>query len=105
LISPAGRVLSRVAALRGATPTEGLALVAAAGWSMVIILTLDRVGTGSGLDWTLLSAVKTDFPHLQLIAGGGVRAPADLHVLAATGANGVLVATALHRGWITRRDL
>jgi uncharacterized protein related to proFAR isomerase len=34
-----------------------------------------------------------------------VRDPEDLRRLAAAGADGVLLATALHRGWITAADV
>ena len=100
-----GRVLSRAAALNGQTPAATLALIAGAGWSHVILLTLDRVGTGSGLDWPLLDAARARFPDLFLIAGGGVRTPDELRQLRRLGIDGVLVASALHRGWITRQDL
>lgn len=100
-----GRVLSHTPALKGQTPAAGLSLIAQAGWSHVILLTLDRVGTGSGLDWPLLAAARAEFPHLFLIAGGGVRTPDELRQLRRLGIDGVLVASALHRGWITRQDL
>lgn len=100
-----GRVLSRCASLRGLDPLEALELLAQQGWSRFILLTLDRVGTGGGPDWRLLEAASHRFGHLSLIAGGGVRKPDDIRPMAGLGLNGVLVSTALHRGWITGRDL
>jgi phosphoribosylformimino-5-aminoimidazole carboxamide ribotide isomerase len=53
----------------------------------------------------MLQAARAAFPRLRLIAGGGVRDPEDLRRLAAAGADGVLLATALHRGWIAAPDI
>jgi len=50
----------------------------------------------------MLRDLRAALPGVDLIAGGGVRDQADLDRLAAAGANGALVATALHRGVIGR---
>ena len=71
----------------------------------VILLALRHVGTGAGPDLETLRAVHDAFPGLRLIAGGGVRTAEDLRALAESGADGVLLATALHRGWITAADI
>jgi phosphoribosylformimino-5-aminoimidazole carboxamide ribotide isomerase len=100
-----GLVQSRCSSLHGQDPLVVLDLLSRKGWSQFIILTLDQVGTGGGPDWSLLKAASNRFPLLTLIAGGGVRTLHDLQDLAAMNISGVLVATSLHRGWITRRDL
>ncbi len=100
-----GRVLSRSSFLKDLDPLAAMDLLSQRGWSRFILLTLDRVGTGAGPDWPLLNAARRRFPDLSLIAGGGARTPDDIQAMAALGLNGVLVATALHRGWITRQDL
>lgn len=100
-----GTVLSRAPSVKGGDPLKMMGLLAREGWLKVIILTLDRVGTGSGPDWTLLEDIRLRHPELTLIAGGGLRSPEDLARASDLGLDGVLVATALHRGWITRRDL
>lgn len=100
-----GHVLSRAPALKGLDPLAALGLLVHEGWSQIIILTLDQVGTGSGPDWPLLTTARNAFPTLSIIAGGGVRTPDDLRALATLGVSGVLVASALHQGWITRKDL
>jgi len=100
-----GHVLSRSPILSSLDPSGVLDLLTRDGWPEVIILTLDRVGTGGGPDWALLSSARRRFPSLLLIAGGGVRTPGDLQAAASLGVRGVLVASALHRGWITRDDL
>lgn len=98
-------VISRCPALRGLAPPAALDLLSGEGLSQVILLTLDQVGTGRGPDWSALEAARTGFPHLSLIAGGGVRTSDDIRRLAELGVAGALVATSLHRGWITGEDL
>jgi phosphoribosylformimino-5-aminoimidazole carboxamide ribotide isomerase len=98
-------VISACRALRGQAPLDALALLAGEGASDVILLALRHVGTGEGPDLTTLRAARTAFPTLGLIAGGGVHSAADLRALADGGAHAVLLATALHRGWITLKDI
>lgn len=98
-------VLSRCPALRGLAPQAALDVLSSEGLSQVILLTLDQVGTGRGPDWSVLEAARAAFPHLSFIAGGGVRTPEDIRRLAELGVAGALVATSLHRGWITGADL
>ena len=94
-------VLSRCSELSGRPPLAVIDLLAKEGVTEVILLALRHVGTGAGPDLETLRAVRDAFPDLRLIAGGGVRAAGDLRALAEAGADGVLLATALHRGWIT----
>ena len=98
-------VLSRCSSLTGCAPMEALELLAAEGVGDVILLALASVGTGAGPDVGTLRDARAAFPQLRLIAGGGVRDAEDLRVLAAAGADGVLLATALHRGWIDAADI
>lgn len=100
-----GRVLSRCPELRAMPPLALLARLRDGGWTHVILLALDRVGTGSGPDRSLLEAARAAFPELNLVAGGGVRDLGDLHQLSHLGAHGVLVASALHNGRLTGQDL
>ena len=100
-----GRVLSRAEALRGIAPYQALARLTAEGLDRLILLSLDSVGTGGGPDLPFLQAAKRDYPQQTFIAGGGVKTPDHLQALSDTGVDGVLVATSLHRGWITGRDL
>lgn len=71
----------------------------------VIALDLARVGSGLGPDLALLASLRRRAPEVELYAGGGVRDGADLEALRAAGAAGVLLASALHDGRITRADL
>jgi phosphoribosylformimino-5-aminoimidazole carboxamide ribotide isomerase len=56
----------------------------------------DRVAFS--LDLRLIARVREAAPHVTLVAGGGVRGPADLTRLAAAGCDAALVATALQSG-------
>lgn len=98
-------VLSRCPSLRGRSPLDALDALVAEGVMHVILLALTHVGTGARPDIGTLRAVRAAFPQLRLIAGGGVRDSEDLRCLAASGADGVLLATALHRGWITSAEI
>jgi phosphoribosylformimino-5-aminoimidazole carboxamide ribotide isomerase len=94
-------VLSRCSALSGQPPLAAIELLANEDVTEVILLALRQVGTGAGPDLDTLRAVRDAFPELRLVVGGGVRTAEDLLALAKAGADGVLLATALHRGWIT----
>ena len=74
--------------------------VATAGVGGAIVLDLDRVGAGVGVDLDVMRAVRASAPHLTLFAGGGVRGTGDLRALADAGCDGALVATALQSGQI-----
>jgi phosphoribosylformimino-5-aminoimidazole carboxamide ribotide isomerase len=100
-----GRVLSPDAQLAGATAMDVLARLHRGGLREAIVLDLARVGSGAGPDVALIAELHDAFPHLELLAGGGVRTVDDLRALEGAGAAGALVATALHRGLIGPREL
>ncbi len=101
----AGQVLSRCPELIGSTPVEVLSRLYQAGWREVILLDLARVGTGTGVDFALIAEARQRLPELTLLVGGGVRDANELDDLKAAGVAGVLVATVLHRGIITRQHI
>jgi phosphoribosylformimino-5-aminoimidazole carboxamide ribotide isomerase len=104
-----GRPIVRADAPHARMPRAApLALVEAAGDAgarSVIVLDLARVGTGRGLDLTLIRRVRRGAPGLELIAGGGVRDRDDLERLRDAGCDAALVATALHDGHVTAADV
>lgn len=71
----------------------------------VIVMTLARVGGALGPDLERLAALRARAPGKNLYAAGGVRGGADLAALERTGAAGVLLASALHDGRLSRTDL
>ncbi len=90
--------LARALPDHDASPEALAAWAADAGVGAVIVLDLARVGTGAGVDLALLRQVRAAAPGVTLLAGGGVRGPADLAQLAAAGCDAALVASALHDG-------
>jgi phosphoribosylformimino-5-aminoimidazole carboxamide ribotide isomerase len=76
------------------------------GVQRVLALDLARVGVGAGLGTEELCAgLASAHPHVEILAGGGVRDRADLLRLKACGVSAVLVASALHQGRLTRADI
>ncbi len=87
-------------------PPEQIARLAAdAGASSIIVLDVFRVGTGGGPAVEMLRRIHSAVPAVQLYAGGGVRGIDDLRQVAHIGCAGALVATALHEGRLTPRDV
>jgi HisA/HisF family protein len=62
----------------------------------VIVMTLERVGSGEGPDLTTLRETRARAPGVSLIGAGGVRSAADLAAARSAGADAWLVASALH---------
>jgi len=88
----------------GAVPIAAWAV--AQGVRSVLVLDLARVGVGAGTGTEeLCTLLATAFPHVEVLAGGGVRGPEDLHRLRRGGVRGVLLASALHDGRLSAVDL
>jgi len=75
------------------------------GLRSVIVLFLDRIGTGAGLPRARLSRLRRAAPRSRLIAGGGIASIDDLDFLRDAGYEAALIATALHDGTIGVEDL
>jgi phosphoribosylformimino-5-aminoimidazole carboxamide ribotide isomerase len=72
---------------------------------VLIVMTLARVGSAAGPDLDRLRSIRERAGERRVYAAGGVRGAEDLEALAAAGMAGVLVASALHDGWIAAGDL
>ncbi len=68
-----------------------------------IVLDLSRVGSGEGVNLSLLKKIKNK--EANLFTGGGIRSLEDLNELKQLSVSGVLIATALHSGKIRVEDL
>ncbi len=76
------------------------------GATSLIVLDLASVGVDSGVPThALCRQLHRAHPRLTLISGGGIRERSDLVELSKSGANGALVATALHDGRIGPEDI
>ncbi len=71
----------------------------------VIVMTLSRVGSHAGPDLDRLAEIMRCAPEAEVYAAGGVRNVTDLRDLQRAGASGVLVASALHDGWLATADI
>lgn len=72
----------------------------------VIAMSLDYIGSRGGPDWVLLEWLRQKRPQKgELLAAGGVSCLEDLKQLAAWGADGVLLASALHNGNLSAAGL
>jgi phosphoribosylformimino-5-aminoimidazole carboxamide ribotide isomerase len=100
-----GKVLSRSPEFATLPPIQALKLIDSSGWSEVVLMDLSRVGSEEGIDHALAMEIRKSFPHLQILIGGGVANSEQLVEARSMGVAGMLVATALHRGTITSRDV
>jgi len=94
----AGQPITADPTLRTLHPIAIAELAAACGIQTIIALDLARVGMGSGPELQLVREIRRALPHIELVAGGGVRDAADLERLADAGADAALVGSALHHG-------
>jgi phosphoribosylformimino-5-aminoimidazole carboxamide ribotide isomerase len=71
----------------------------------VIVMTLAKVGSAAGPDFARLRQVKAKAGGRTVVAAGGVRNDADIRALASLGVTAALVATSLHNGSLTPKQL
>jgi phosphoribosylformimino-5-aminoimidazole carboxamide ribotide isomerase len=77
-----------------------------AGVRRLIVLDLARVGTSTGTGTeALCRKLRRLDRDWEITAGGGVRGPRDLEVLAESGCDAALVASSLHDGRLTPADV
>lgn len=69
--------------------------------SVVIAMSLDRIGTSEGPDWSRLKCIKSVSGARTVLAAGGVRNDDDLLRLEVMGC-GALVASVLHDGRVSK---
>lgn len=101
----AGKILSQCSDLSVMEPMKALECLQSEGWQEIILLDLERVGSGEGIETSLAAEVRAKLPELRLLLGGGTDNPEELLKLESLGIAGVLIASALHRGNITARHL
>ncbi len=71
----------------------------------LIVMTLARVGSGEGPDLDRIREIVSRAGQRKVYAAGGVRGGSDIEALRDAGVAGVLVASALHEGKISRQEL
>ena len=70
----------------------------------IIFLDLTQVGAKTGINTSLINLIK-NYLNCKLITGGGVKKISDLVSMQELGVDGALVATALHEGTITIKEI
>lgn len=71
----------------------------------IIIMTLAKVGSNSGVDLSTLTKMKQKAPMKNFYAAGGIRHLADLQTLASARIQGALIASALHNKQLSTNDI
>ncbi len=95
-----GKVLSRADSLPKMSALDVACELQDQGARELIVLDLARVGSGEGVDFSLLKMLRAAL-SIEVFVGGGVRGIQDLKALEELGVHGVLLATALHTGRIS----
>ena len=91
---------------RAREPLEIVRMTLQMGIRRLIVLDLADVGMRRGPNTlALCRTIRSEFANLELVAGGGVRGLDDLKALADAGCDAALVASALHDGRLTRKDV
>jgi len=99
-----GRLLGEVSKEVEKDPLKLLEKVSKIGAKEIIILELSKVGTGGGIPEKIVKKVSKA-TTLPIIIGGGVKDIDDIKKAIDLNVEGVLIATALHTGKITPKDL
>jgi phosphoribosylformimino-5-aminoimidazole carboxamide ribotide isomerase len=101
-----GRPLGNAAKWHDDDPCAIAGQAIGAGCTQLIVLDLASVGTAGGVPTLPLCAeIRRTWPHVTMIAGGGIRGIEDLRRLDASIIDGVLIASALHNGSIGPAEL
>jgi phosphoribosylformimino-5-aminoimidazole carboxamide ribotide isomerase len=81
------------------SPIDIASIAVEAGIRNLIVLDLAAVGTGEGCPTLpLCRVIRSRWPEVKLITGGGIRDEVDVHRAVDSGVDHVLVASALHDG-------
>ncbi len=98
------RLLTRIEELKSAGIEDLIKTVSSYNIAEIIYLDLERVGMSCGMrEEVIKRMVRTT--SMPLLIGGGINSTSDIRRMQTLGVSGVLVATAIHRGRITKEDL
>lgn len=86
------------------TAEDFAAAMVSQGVATLIVTNVDRDGTLSGADDTLLGRLRASLPTTRLIGGGGVSSLEDVRRLAMLGIDGVVLGRALYEGAVSLPD-
>lgn len=101
-----GELLVNDRAWKGRPPLELVRFVFDIGIRQFIVLDLAAVGTGRGVPTLeLCQQIKSVLPDITMISGGGVASAQCVAQAARAGLDGLLIASALHDGRLTKENL
>jgi phosphoribosylformimino-5-aminoimidazole carboxamide ribotide isomerase len=100
----AGKVFSKSESLQSMSTLELACKLEVVGVAELIVLDLARVGSGEGVDFSFLKELLGSL-RMRLLVGGGIRDLKDLKILRSLGVHGVLLATSLHSGAVSIKEL
>ena len=101
-----GQPMTGISQWQKMNPLSIIEEVTERGVKRIILLDLAAVGMGTGIPTLeLCRTIKSRQPQLQMITGGGVSSVDDLRQASDAGADGILIASALHDGRVTTGDL
>jgi len=101
-----GRPMGNLSRWNEADPIGITRQAAEAGCTHLIVLDIARVGTEAGVPTLpLCTEMRAQWPDATIITGGGIRGIDDLRRLDPAIVDGVLIASAIHNGSITKADL
>jgi phosphoribosylformimino-5-aminoimidazole carboxamide ribotide isomerase len=99
------KILSSSQEIEALDPYSVVEKVVDKGIREIILLDLSKVGSKSGAFNENYNLIRNNFPHLEILIGGGVKNLDDITQLKRKGMNGVLIATILHEGLIDLEKL
>lgn len=99
-----GKVISISEVIGSMDPTLLVKMLEEMGATRMIILDLARVGTGQGVNLRVVKKILQE-AKVEVLTGGGISSIKDLEELRDVGVSGALIATALHTGKITAKEL
>ncbi|MBD3190437.1 MAG: hypothetical protein GF308_07320 [Candidatus Heimdallarchaeota archaeon] len=100
-----GSLLAKKKSVKNYSPRELGKIAEELALKAIIILDLRKVGSQAGPITESLLEISTAVKRVPVLTGGGVRNIDDLKQLEKKGIAGALLATALHKGSITKEDL
>lgn len=99
-----GKVMGMSKTIRSRDPVSLAKMLKKMGAAKIIILDLARVGSEWGVNPTIVGEVL-EKTNLEVLTGGGIRGINDLEELRNMGVSGALIATILHTGKLTAKEL
>ncbi|MHA1307562.1 MAG: HisA/HisF-related TIM barrel protein [Candidatus Heimdallarchaeota archaeon] len=100
-----GKLLTSSQQLQQTTPIKLAKYAESLGIQAIIVLDLEKVGSQKGPLTDSLLEISQGVSNIPVYTGGGVRSIEDIEILQENNISGALIATAFHKGKISRKEL